>query len=279
MVLREVVSLDDPAGPASGPVGSIELQDPSQPAVATDGLHHCLVFLRRGFSEGLPELQDAPGLQRDVLLQRCGDSLLCDAVHLHALLREPGLQLHNAVGILQPGEPGRFLCQLLRPDRVIFQDPFDIWDIQKHAVIIGPLIPAPEPLFIRIHWPIGVELLEDLLLRHDVLGIVLNKELPLLRRVFRQVPGAAAVGLCGPAWFREVLDQRLAGAELLLVLIETQGGAYACQVHRQAQHRRSNHRALPLLRLHIAEVLGEAGPLEVGIEGRFQHITVVQGRV
>ena len=46
MVLREVVCLHDPAGPAPGPVGAIELQDPAQPAILAYRFGHCLVLLR-----------------------------------------------------------------------------------------------------------------------------------------------------------------------------------------------------------------------------------------
>ena len=62
------------------------------------------------------------------------------------------------------------------------------------------------------------EPLPDRHLRDDVLPVVLDEQAPLVRVVLRQIPHPSAVGLSRLAGLAEVVDERLAGLCLLLIL-------------------------------------------------------------
>ena len=91
MVLREVLQLDEPACPAAGAVGSIELKHPSGSAVFTGGVLHSLVFLYGGFGKLLSESEGLPDI---ILIFGCGfkqgfDSFFVERVCFDALCLQP----------------------------------------------------------------------------------------------------------------------------------------------------------------------------------------------
>ena len=55
VVLREILHLNDAAGPPPGAVGSVKLKHTSCAAIGADGSLHCLVFFNTGFRKLLPQ--------------------------------------------------------------------------------------------------------------------------------------------------------------------------------------------------------------------------------
>ena len=93
-----------------------------------------------------------------------------------------------------------------------------------------------------------------------------------------EVARPLAVGPGRLARLREELDQSLALGVLQLLGRKAQRLAGACQIARQAQRQRLDHRAAPLLRRHgLLEPLGQTGALEVRVEGGLDDLGIEEG--
>ena len=69
----------------------------------------------------------------------------------------------------------------------------------------------------------------DLPLRHDILAVVRLEDVPIFRRIIRQVPRPAAILLRRPTGLAEIRDEALAPRILHLVLWQPQRLAYRVQ--------------------------------------------------
>ena len=92
MVLREILHLNDAACPASGTVGSVELEHTSCPAIGADGGLHRLILFNAGFRKLLAQGQYLLQLRR-CCLQKLRHSLFAQGIGLHAVVRKPLLHL------------------------------------------------------------------------------------------------------------------------------------------------------------------------------------------
>ena len=270
--------LHQPPRPSAGPVRAVELQDPAQPVIVAGRVQHRAVLGDRGLSQGRPDLEDPADVVRDVLeLQRRRDRILSNTGQRHALPVEPFTELRHAVRVREPGDLPRLLLELLPAPRVILHDLADHRDVQPHSAVVHPLIERPQGLLLR-RGLVDRETFQYLLLRHYVLAVVTEVELPLLRIMLREVPRPSAVRLRRPAWLREVLDQRLALLVLELVLRQPHSGAYGRQGAGESHREGFHHRAAPLLRRHgLAQPSGETGPLEICIESCLDHVRISEG--
>ena len=100
MILRKVLQLDVPAGKTPGPVGPIELEHPSGPAVLAGCHLHGLVFFYRRFGQLLPEQQyTAKRFFRR--LQQFLYLLLPQGIGLHPVPCQPAQHLDDGIRVLQ----------------------------------------------------------------------------------------------------------------------------------------------------------------------------------
>ena len=188
----------------------------------------------------------------------------------------PVFELLDAVRVGQAADLPGLVLQLLLPAVVVLDDPFHEAPVDPDPAVADQLVDGPEPLlgFSRAEGP---ELVEDRLLRHDVLQVVLDEEPPLLGVVPWHVPRPAAVGRGGLAGLAEVVDERLASAELLLILRQAEGLADGFQGSRQAEGGGQDSGAAPAIRVAVdAVVAGEGRALEVCIEGGADHCRIGQ---
>ena len=167
----QVVRLHQPAGPPPGAVRSVELQDPAQAAVRTHRLEHRRIFGRARLPEGLPDLEHPADHQRQISAQQPLQVVLPELVDRRTLLREPCLELCQAVGILQAGQLPDLFLQLLPVLLVVSDDLLDHRHVQTDAAVVHPLIELPQVLLAlrerEEHRP-------DRHLRHHVLPVVLD---------------------------------------------------------------------------------------------------------
>ena len=275
---RQVLHLHQASGPAAGAVGAVELQQPPHTAVVADGCFDGVVLLGAGLSELLPDLQHPLHLRAvAVTAEQAGDGVLPEVGDLLAgLFLEPGAQLGDAVRVVEPGDLRGLVDQRRAHPVSEIERAADEVHVDAYASDVDAHVGLPFTLHVFRHGdpaePVGHGHLG-----HDVLGVVFLEELPLLRVVLRVVPGAAAVGLRRPAGHAEVVDQRLAGAELLRVLRQAEGLADGAQTCRESGIQALDHRAAPLVDREIsAEVAPERQPLEHSVVRSFRDLRIDQ---
>ena len=285
VVLREVLQLDEPSGPAAGP-RALELEQAPDAVVGADAVEHRLVLGVGGLAQLRADVEDAqhplvagdPAELRQVLLR--------EGVHVDAqLCGQPVLELGDAVGIGQPGELHRLLGEPGGDDGVDAAGLAGQRGVHLHAHVVDGLVHGVEPVL-----PGGdVEpggLAVDLPLHLHVADAVGLEGLPLLGEVLREVAVALvedAVGLLLPRHAEE-LDEVLALLHLLLLQAECRAGLL--QAHGEPTAGGLDHRAVPgvggeedalLACLRLPEVDGQAHPLEGGVVGHLRHLLVEEG--
>ena len=245
--MRQVLHLDDAACPATGPVGSEKLKHPTGTAISADGLLHSLILPDGGLGKLLAEQEHLLQLRRRGL-QDLGHFLFAEGIHLQTVVREPLLHLDHAVGILQRGQVLHGIGELLPGAGVHVDGLLHQIHIQRHASVVYLLIEAIlTPYFFRDR-ELGQPVLDGLFDLH-VPAVIAFEGSPLVRRVHRQVPGPATVGLRRRTGLAEVFDEVLALRELLLV--QPQHGTDAFQGERQAHRGGPDHGAVPSCRVQI----------------------------
>ena len=271
MVLREILHLHQPPRPPPGPVRPVKLQQTMHPPVRTHRPLHGLILLHGSLRHQKPQPQKLlhlPVRPLDQLRHRP----LGQALRLHPVLPQPALQLRHGIGILQSGKlirPFRRnpLMQTLTPHRLPHQP-----HIHQHAPVIDPLV---QP--VRLHLPLRYRELPQLppygLLHIHVPPAVTLEHLPLLRRMARQIPPPAPVGLRRLTRHTEIPYQLL--PLLHLPLIQPQHRPHVLQRPGQRQHSRLDRAAVPRIRRKIPpEILRKTRPLKIRIERRLHHRTV-----
>ena len=233
--------LYDTACPSAGAVRAVKLQDPSEAAVLARCCEHGTVFLHGRLAERLPDLEDPPDIVRQISGEQPVEVILPELFHRDALGGEPAFQLLQAVRVLQGCDRPGFLLQ---PFAVLFVKANYLLyhrKIYTNPAVVHPLIKAPQ-LLLALRKQVALQLVTDCHLRDHVLPIVLYVELPLVGIVLREVSGPPAVGLCGLARLREILDQGLTDRILQLVFRKSQGNAGIRQRSRQPALERHDHR-------------------------------------
>ena len=119
---------------------------------------------------------------------------------------------------------------------------------------------------LKVRRPEIYEFIPDGPFDDDVLAVVLFKDAPFVRRIFRVIPGPAAVGLRRLARKAEVADERLAARVFLPVLIEVHGLSHGGQVRRIRVVQREDAVALPLFFRQVREIFPEAVDFKVRVE-------------
>ena len=275
LVLREVLHLHQPAGPAASAVGTVELGQPARAVVGAHAAQHGVVLRDTGLGQLLADLQHAlhdhavGGLKqaRHRLFGEVGDRVV---VHL---LLQPRQQLVAAVGVAQSGELHRLRQQAIAHQRVALDGGLDQLAVKHDAAAVHAQVEVPQTPLDVGHLP-AVQLLGDLALGLDVAGAVILEELPLAGVVPRQVAGPAMIRAGRLARQAEVADQ-LPAAELLVVVPQYLG--HVSEISWQAEVERMHTCASPLLDRHlVAEVLRQAGDLEGGVVCGLDDARVLQ---
>ena len=127
------------------------------------------------------------------------DHLFVEALHLKARdLLNPGLELRSAFRII---ETRQLFCGVKQPrfydlidrNRIFRKD-----RINADAAVIDMLVDYPEVMLAGNHGEL-LQALPDRALRHDVLTVILDIEIPPLGVMVRKIARALAVDLCGLA--------------------------------------------------------------------------------
>ena len=276
--------LHDAPGPTPGPIGSIELQDSLQVSIRADCMPHGLVFLNRCLSQFLPYLQH-PQSWKDIM---CGFQFLQLCLnHWYAVLgdtgnikpvchKKPHLQLGQTVRIIKSRKFPCLLLESLLVNPVILDYLICQIHIQTYTMVIDVLVQVPQFLLLPGDW-VYLQLFADGCLGDYILPVVLNKQLPFIWGVFREVSATHSIGLGRLTGLTEVLYQAFTYLILLLILRKPQGFSHPSQCPWKAQGSRMYCRAPPLLRGHRpAQPGGKAGPFKVGIICRLDYIRTVQ---
>ena len=222
MILREVLQLHDAPGPAACAVRSVELEHPADAVVGARAVEHGGVFLVGCFAEGLPDLEDAADLRRDVLPEQGADGRLVEAAgQVYALAGEPAAQLDEAAGVLESGDALRLCPEFFGALGVVGGDVLGHLSVDTDAAVVDVLVERPE-LALCLSRLVQDERVADLPLGDDVLLVVVDEERPLVGVVALEVASPAAVLLRRSARHAEVGDESLAGFELRLVFGESE---------------------------------------------------------
>ena len=127
------------------------------------------------------------------------DHLFVEALHLKARdLLNPGLELRGAFRIV---ETRQLLCGIKQPsfynlvnrDRIFRED-----RINANAAVVDMLVDYPEVMLTGNYGEL-LQALPDRALRHDVLTVILNVEIPPFGVMTRKIACALAIDLCGLA--------------------------------------------------------------------------------
>ena len=201
--------------------------------VLTDGLLHRFILLDARLAERLPDAQDlADDRMEMAILQSLGHAGLREPRELHPVHAQPSLELLDAVRVL---EPRKLLClghELLRHLRVEIDGTLDELAVDADAAAIDSPVDEPEPMLL-LAWLEPEQTAADLPFRHDILAVVLLKDVPIFWRIVGQVPRPAAVLLRRSAGLAEIRDETLAPRVLHLVLWQPQRLAYSAKRRRQ----------------------------------------------
>ena len=224
MILRQVLQLNEPSGPATGTVGSVKLKHSTGAAISADSVYHGLILFDAGFGKLLPEHKNALQFRRRCLNKLC-HGLFAEAVGLQSVIRKPLLHLLHAVGIIKLGQFTHGIRQLCAGAGIHINSLSDKRQVNRHTAIIDFLIDVvflPDRIRHR-------EFLQALLNGHlslDVTDVIALKSGPFLRRVVWIVSGALTVCLCRSTGLAEELDQILALGELLFLQTEDRADAF-----------------------------------------------------
>ena len=127
------------------------------------------------------------------------DHFFIKALHLKARdFLNPGLELRGALRIV---EARQFLCSIKQPsfyDLVDRNCVFREDRINADAAVVDMLVDYPEIVLAGNHGEL-LQALPDRTLRHDVLTVILNIEVPPFGVMVRKIARALAVNLCGLA--------------------------------------------------------------------------------
>ena len=138
--------LHDTARPSSGSVCTVELQDPSEPAVLAGSREHRAIFLHGCLSERFADGQDLSYIVRQIFREQPVEVVLPELLDRCSLIGEPSFKLLQAVRVLQAGDPDRFLLQLRAVLFVKSDDFLYHRKIYPDAVIVHALVELPELL-------------------------------------------------------------------------------------------------------------------------------------
>ena len=127
------------------------------------------------------------------------DHLFVEALHLKARdLLNPGLELRSALWIIKTRQ---LFCGVKQPrfydlidrNRIFCKD-----RINADAAVIDMLVDYPQVMLAGNHGEL-LQALPDRALRHDVLTVILNVEIPPFGVMVRKIACALAIDLCGLA--------------------------------------------------------------------------------
>ena len=241
MVLGQVLHLDNASGPATGPVGTVELKHPTSTAIGADGLFHRLILLDGRLGQLLPEKEDLLELCRSGL-EHFSDFFLAEGIDLQPVVRKPLLHLLHGVGIVQSGQLLHGSSELRTRAGVHSDGLMHQLHIEGDTSVVNFLIDVillPDhfrhrklgELFLNGHFDL------------DITDVVPFEGSPLVRSVFRQVAGSTTIGLCRRTGLAEILDELFAFGQFLL--FEAQNGTDTFQRQWQAHVSGPDHGAFP----------------------------------
>lgn len=124
------------------------------------------------------------------------DHLFVEALYFKARdLLNPGLELRGALWIIKARQ---FLCGVKQPrfydlidrNRIFRKD-----RINADAAVVDMLVDYPEIMLAENYWEL-LQALPDRALRHDVLTVILNVEIPPFGVMVRKIARALAIDLC-----------------------------------------------------------------------------------
>ena len=204
MILRQVLQLNEPPGPATGTIGSIKLEHATGATVCADCVYHGLILFDAGLGKLLAEHKYTLQLRRRGF-DKLRYDLFTEAVCFQTVVGKPLFHLLHAVGIIKLRQLTHGICQFCAGAGIHINSLPDQRKVDSHAAIIDFLI---DVVFI----PDGVwhrELLQALLYGHlclNVTDVVSLESGPFIRRVIGVVSGALTVSLCRSAGLAEELD-------------------------------------------------------------------------
>ena len=241
MVLRQILQLHDAASPASGTIGTVELEHPTDPAVIAYSVFHRLVFFDRAFGKLLTKGKYLGKALRGIFHEFC-HSLFAEGLSLHSVLSKPGFHLDDTVWIFQIGHVLHLggdgsLGALVKGDGVGYQ-----LHIHANASVVDFLVQVilvPQEFRHR-------EVLQFFLdgeLDFNISFIVGNEGGPFLWSMLWQITGTASVAFCRFTGYAEVADQVRAFRHFLLVQLKN--GTDAFEGKWQPHYRTPDKGAAP----------------------------------
>ena len=199
--------LHQPPGPAPGPVGPVELEQPPDPAILADGGLYGVILFGGGLAQLLAYLQHPAHLGAVIVTaQQAGHRVLSQIGQLLTnLLLEPGGELGHAVGVGQAGELHGLRHEGLAHGVPQREGPGDQLQVHGHAPGVDDEVGFPLLLHPVRDGESGKPPL-NLHFRHHILLAVFFEQPPFCRVMPGQVAGAPAVSLCGGTGYAEIAD-------------------------------------------------------------------------
>ena len=185
---REILNLHETARPAACAVGSVELKQPSYPAIGAHSGLDSVVLLGAGLTQLLPDFKHPVSRAgHSVAFQHSGNRVFPQISDGRVSgLFQPRRELGDAVRVFQPGDGDCLLHEPvtgLRPD---FQSAAHHAHVHRHASGVDEQVGLPLFLDVIRHWK-GRQPALDLLLGGDVAQAVGLEQIPLIRVMLRQV--------------------------------------------------------------------------------------------
>ena len=188
--------------------------------VGTGGPQHGLILGGGGLGELRAESHELPGGVTGKRGHHVSHHLFIEGRELLAfLIRQPGLHLRDAFGILQPGQSHGFGGKLLLVALIHSHGELGHPAVNTDAPFVDPGVQAPETALLGRRHPV-LQGVEDGALDLHVPLAVGFEGVPFLRGMLREVPGPPIVGLGRLAGLAEIADQGLTFPHLGLVLRE-----------------------------------------------------------
>ena len=138
--------LHDTARPSSGSVCTVELQDPSEPAVLAGSREHRAIFLHGCLSERFADGQDLSYIVRQIFREQPVEVVLPELLDRCSLIGEPSFKLLQAVRVLQFCDVLRCFLQFFAVFCVKSDDFLYHRQVYPDAVVVHALIELPELL-------------------------------------------------------------------------------------------------------------------------------------
>ena len=153
MILRKVLQLHEPSGPAAGSRRSVKLKHPPNPPISTDGVFHSLILPNGSLGQLLPQKQNFPYKPRLILRSYAGINealhrLLIQFRNRRPMRGKPIADLRCRIRIHNIRQPRQLRSQLPPGDRINLQR-------RGHKPRIHPDTPVVDRLIQLVFLPHG----------------------------------------------------------------------------------------------------------------------------